>query len=408
MQSDDGRVNSLRAAHPTWSAPAAAFALNAALPRVARAENDVLYMDDRHRCIDLFCGHGSVWLGHGNQEIVARVSEQLKGAWNTGGLPTASAAEAAQLIERLFPSSHYAAALYSTGMEAAEFAIRVARVATGRLGVVGFEGSMHGKSMATAYLGWDNRDGLRLPELHRLPFVQTASENQILDQLRQVLSSGGISAVFVEPIQGSNGGRAASPAFYGHMVEMCREFGVVSIFDEILSGFYRTGVPFCFTEIGGVPDVVLIGKSMGNGFPVSGVVLNKRISIESRMLPGSTFAGNPLATAAVAATLNTMRSMPLARMVAAIEQVITAKLCPLREVGVAVRGRGAMWILELPIGQDVREIVARCYGRGVLVGATGRQIRVLPAATIDRANLELACSIIGEQILAVIHGRGTA
>jgi acetylornithine/succinyldiaminopimelate/putrescine aminotransferase len=405
MQSDSDKGILVREGEPAWSAPVHGFAQGAPLPRVVGGENDVLYMEDGHRCIDLFSGHGSVWLGHGNREIVERVGEQLKGAWNTGGLPTVAGADAAELIESFFPGSHYAAALYSTGMEAAEFAIRVARVATGRVGVVGFEGSMHGKSLATAYLGWDNGDALHLPGFHRLPFVQSASEDKILVQLEQVLGGGGVSAVFVEPIQGCSAGHAGSTGFYERVLEMCREHGAVSVFDEILTGFFRTGEAFCFARLKGVPDIVLIGKAMGNGFPVSGVVVNRRIAVQKSMLPGSTFAANPLAAAAVAATLKRMGAMPMGAMVAELEQIITLRLCPLRELGVGVRGKGAMWIIELPAGAEVWKIVAACYRRGVLAGCTGRQIRVLPPATIDLGNLELACLVLQEEVTAVLHGR---
>jgi len=405
MQSDNEKGNLERGGEAGWSAPVLGLGHGAALPRVARGENDVLYMEDGHRCIDLFSGHGSVWLGHGNREIVGRVAEQLKGAWNTGGLPTAIGAEAAGLIESFFPGSHYGAALYSTGMEAAEFAMRVARVATGRGGVVGFEGSMHGKSMATAHLGWDNGDAVSLPGFRRLPFVQSECEGKILEQLEEELRGGGVSAVFVEPIQGCSAGHAATDGFYERVLEMCREHGAVSVFDEILTGFYRTGEAFCFARLKGVPDIVLIGKAMGNGFPVSGVVVNREIAVQKRMLPGSTFAANPLAAAAVAATLKRMGVMPMGAMVGALEGIITRGLCPLREVGVGVRGRGAMWILELPDGVEVWRIVAACYRRGVLAGCTGRQIRVLPPVTIELGNLEMACSVLREEVTAVLHGR---
>ena len=182
--------------------------------RIARAKNDLVYDEEGRAYIDLFTSHGTTWLGHCHPLINAAVQQQLDDVWITGAIDTPVLARAKGAIESFFPSSYRVAALCSTGMEAAELALRVARVATGKLDVIGFERSMHGKSMATAYLGWDNNDDLLLPFIHRLPFLQTASEEQILKQLRETLEKRRVSAVFVEPFQGSGGGYMASSDYY--------------------------------------------------------------------------------------------------------------------------------------------------------------------------------------------------
>ncbi len=273
------------------------------LPRITTADNEIIVDDSGHQVIDLFSAHGTTWLGHCNPNIVAAVSEQLRRVWITGGLGSAAHVEAKSLVESFFPSSHGLAGFCSTGMEAAEFAIRIARSATGRNDVVGFEKSMHGKSMATAYLGWDNRDGLNVPCLHRLPFIQAHSEEEVLERLEKTLEGALAAAVFIEPMQGSGGGHMASSGFYEAAVRLCRKHGALTVFDEILSGFHRTGRAFLFCDLAETPDIILIGKAMGNGFPVSGVIARRDIAITPAMLPGSTFSGNPLAAAAVVATL---------------------------------------------------------------------------------------------------------
>ena len=372
---------------------------------ISRAQNDILIAEDGQRYIDLFSAHGTTWLGHGNREIAAYIAEQLERVWITGGLETAVSAEAKTLVEDFFPPTHGLAALYSTGMEAAEFAMRVARWVTGKSGVVGFENSMHGKSLATSYLGWDNQDGVHLPDFHRLPFVQLCPEEEILRRLEEVLRRHAVSAVFVEPVQGCGSGHMASKRFYGEVSRRCREGNVLLVVDEILTGFYRTGTPFCFSEFGCVPDIVLIGKAMGNGFPVSGVVVDRQWSIRKEMLPGSTYAGNPLAAAAVAATLRQMRGMDLPGKVARIETTVLGGLRCLQEIGVALRGKGALWIIEVPPGMNVERVVVSIYRAGVCVGYTGRQIRILPAATIEMNNLARACSIIATELFREHHGR---
>lgn len=173
----------------------------------------------------------------------------------------------------------------------------------------------------------------------------------------------------------------------------------LTVFDEILTGFHRTGMAFLFCELCTMPDIVLIGKAMGNGFPVSGVVVRRDIAITPGMLPGSTFAGNPLAAAAVTGTLKQMKRLDLPGMVAAIEQIIVENLTEVRDLGIALRGQGAMWIMELAESMDAEAIVANIYRRGAFVSFAGRFIRILPAATIRADNLANACRTVKEELL---------
>jgi acetylornithine/succinyldiaminopimelate/putrescine aminotransferase len=369
--------------------------------RIARAENDLLFDEQNGQLIDLFSGNGAVWLGHANRRINERIVCQLDKIWITGGLETNVHLEAIAAIERFVPSSHKVAALYSTGMEAAEFAIRMARVITGKPGVVGFEKSMHGKSLATAFLAWDNRDGVLLPQFHRLPFVSTLEEPEILERLEATLRDHPISAVFVEPLQGSGGGHSASDAFYREVFRLCKQFGTLLVFDEILTGLYRTGAAFYFSLLGFSPDILLLGKALGNGFPVSSVVVNRDYSVLPRMLPGSTYAGNPLAAAAVVATLAELERTGPFEKVAAIEKIIATAVSPLAQLGVMPRGRGAMWILELPPEADTQGIAAKLCSRGTFVSYAGRILRLLPAVTIVPAHLSAACDIVQETLTGV-------
>lgn len=373
-------------------------AINMNPVRIVRAENDILFAEDGQAYIDLFSAHGTAWLGHANPAVAARVAEQLERLWVTGGLETPASSDAKALVEQWFPGTHRVAGLYSTGMEAAEFALRVARVVTQRNGAVGFERSMHGKSLATSCLGWENHDGVRIADFHRLPFVPHGPEDKILAELDDTLSTGRISAVFVEPLQGIGGAHMASGTFYREAARLCAAHGALLVFDEILTGFHRSGPPFFFSGLGVVPDIVLIGKGLGNGFPVSAVVLGGQYQVEKKMLPGSTYSGNPLASAAVVGTLQQMRALDLPTLVRGIEATITRCLRPLEDLGAALRGRGAMWVLELPPGWSVERVATRIHERGVLVSYDAQYLRILPAATITQANLERACAVIGDGV----------
>jgi acetylornithine/succinyldiaminopimelate/putrescine aminotransferase len=366
--------------------------------RIAHASNDLLFTDDGRRFIDLLCGFGTVFLGHCNPAITARVEEQLGRVWTTGRLPTGVAEEAKRLVETFFPSTHHLACLYSTGMEAAEFALRVARAATGRPGVIGFEESTHGKSLATAYLGWEN-DLVSLPGFQRLPFVAKKSEEEILSLIEARLSTRSISAVFIEPVHGSGKGHSASPDFYREISRLCAEHDCLVVFDEILTGFYRNGERFCFEALGLLPDIVLIGKAIGNGFPVSGVVVKRTLPVDAKTLPGSTYSGNPLASAVVAATLTHMRSLDMRGAVARVAKIVTAELGPLARTGMTLRGRGALWILDLPSPVLVPRVVAGIRERGVVVAPAGKCIRLLPPATISMDHLQASCAAVREACL---------
>jgi acetylornithine/succinyldiaminopimelate/putrescine aminotransferase len=129
-------------------------------------------------------------------------------------------------------------------------------------------------------------------------------------------------------------------------------------------------------------------------------VVDRRHAIRPEMLAGSTYAGNALAASAVAATLSLMRSLDVPAMVAAIERTIVGTLRRLEGKGIALRGRGALWVLEVPPGWDLAGSIAAIYGHGVCVGYTGRQLRILPAATIEPPHLARACSVIAEALVS--------
>lgn len=366
---------------------------------VARAANELVITEDGNTYIDLFCGSGTVLLGHGNPAIVAALQEQLDRVWNIGILATQVRADAQAQIESFFPSTHTLACLYSTGMEAAEFAVRVARGTTGRGGLVGFDRSTHGKSLATASLAWPTPH-VTAPEVQRLPSMPDSAEAETLDRLARALATRAVAAVFVEPLLGSGGGYSMSAAYYRTVAQLCEEHGTLLVFDEILTGFHRTGSAFMFESLGVTPDIVLIGKAIGNGFPVSGVVIRKAYEIVPAMLPGSTYASNPLAAAVVAATLQQMHAFPIETAVTEIARVIQSELEPIRASGIAMRGRGALWVLEFPSEAEARAVSNRALAGGVIASSAGRWLRLLPPATIEPARLRDACGVIRAACLA--------
>lgn len=362
-------------------------------PEISHASGSAVWATDGRRFTDLMTGFGAVFLGHGHPAVTARLRDQAGKVWQCGRIATRAGAEAEARIREILPSGLEPGGLYSTGMEAAEFALRLAAHRTGRAEFAGFARSMHGKSALTAALCWDNAP-IRLGPTHSLPFVDRATEDDVLAQAARLLATRRVAALLVEPIQGTNGGHEASAAFYGRLVDLCRETGTCCVFDEILTGLYRTGSAFYVDRLAARPDFLLFAKSMANGFPVSSLAIPADMEIPPQALPGSTFSGNPLASAVVAATLQAMRELPIADRVAGIERIVREALGGRQSDGLTLRGRGAMWMLELGPGIRVEQARSAILADGVLVSCLGRCIRLLPAATIEADALRDACGRI--------------
>ncbi|GAB6194940.1 aminotransferase class III-fold pyridoxal phosphate-dependent enzyme [Lysobacter xanthus] len=369
---------------------------------IVRGDGSTVHTRDGRALTDLACGFGSVFLGHAHPDVVAPVQHQLGQIWSGGSYPTAIQEEAKHLIADLLPTGFRPCGLYSTGMESVEFALRIAASHTGRNDFVGFACSMHGKSTLTAGLCWENAS-IGSHRAHTLPFVDTVPEADILDRLATLLATGTIAAVLVEPIQGSNGCLHASPSFYQQLIELCRRYGALSIFDEILTGLYRTGPRFRAEMLQAPPDLLVFAKSIGNGFPVSSVAALDHVPLLPGALPGSTFASNSLAAAAVVATLRVMERLPMQQLVADVGATVEQALRPCQVAGIRVRGGGALWALELGPHVEMGPLLQEIH-QYVLVTAQRRFIRVLPAANIDARLLRTACEYIADACIRAHSG----
>ena len=146
---------------------------------------------------------------------------------------------------------------------------------------------------------------------------------------------------------------------------------------------------------------MLLGKALANAFPASAVVARRDIRCTTAMLPGSTYAGNPLAATAIAATLQALSLTDVSALVGEITRIIQASLSDIP--GVVLRGRGALWMIEMPSSQQARQLAETLYARGVFISYTGKYLRLLPSATIDPANLIHACKLLRSLLLESAH-----
>lgn len=290
----------------------------------------------------------------------------------------------------------YRSVLFTTGAEAVENAVKIARAATGRPGIAVLGASYHGRtlltlSMTAKQVPYKDGFGPFLPDVQRLPMPTVAADfGGYLD--RHLREPESIGCLVVEPIQGEGGVVVPPRGFLRALAEQAARHGIVVIADEIQTGLGRTGTVFAHEQEGFEPDLITVGKALGAGLPLSAVVgrteLMDRVPVGGF---GGTFAGNPLSCAAALASLRLMRELDLPARARAIGDVFRSRLGPVaarRPKEVALRGRGALWglVFHDPVsGEPDRARAVRvgrdCLAAGVLVlvgGLDGNVVRMLP------------------------------
>ena len=353
---------------------------------ITGAQGEWLEDASGRRLLDLCAGYGSIWLGHGHPAVQDALATQLRAYAAPGYLPFPALERARAALARFIPQGHFVGGIYSTGMEAMETALRAAWAQTGRRDVAGFAGSTHGRSFVTSAIG----AGGAMPEfVHTLPAFSRGVA-PLLQALGELASRVKLAAIVVEPVQMTGGGYELGREVCERLFAVAAQHGAAVIFDETLTGLHRCGARSYADAMGVVPDVVVLGKGLANGFPASAIALKQGFAWDrERVRPGSTYWNHPLACAAVAATLEALAGADAAARVREIERTIRAGLGHL-----ALRGRGAMWCLESPRSGRQPEFAETLRRSGVLVSYYDRYIRLLPPLTIDLEALERACSAI--------------
>ncbi len=398
---------------------------------VERAGGGIIVDVDGNHLIDFASGIAVTSVGASAPAVVDAVSEQVARFTHTCFLVTEyeSYVEVAQRLNELTPGDHAkTTALFSTGSEAIENAVKIARVATGRSGVITFDDAFHGRGLFTLAMTakevpYKRGFGPFSDQVHRAPFpnplrwpagAEKAAE-EALAALRSLLAEVGpdtIAAIVVEPIQGEGGFVVPAPGFLPGLVEIAAEHGIVLIADEIQAGIARTGQWFACDHEGVVPDLIVTAKALAGGLPLAAVT--GRAEIMDAADPGAlggTYAGNPLACAAALATLRTIEEADLIAAARRIEEVVRDELQPLVGEGgpvVDLRGRGAMMAVELvrpgttePDPGAAATVAKRCHEQGVVVlvsGTQGNVLRLLPPLVIGEDLLREGLRVIVDAI----------
>jgi acetylornithine/N-succinyldiaminopimelate aminotransferase len=370
----------------------------AAAPLVpAYARQDVTFVagegcwlvdDAGNRYLDLLGGIAVVSLGHGHPAPLAAARTQLERLWHVSNLywtePMAGLAE--RLAERV-PGTR--AFFCNSGAEAVETALKHARKATGKPGVVALEGSFHGRTLgALSATGQPAKRAAFEPLVPGVGFARANDEGSL-----RAAAGPDTGCILLEPIQGEGGVRPLEAPFLAAARALADELGALLVLDEVQTGVGRTGTFLACEQLGVRPDAVALAKGLANGLPV-GALLAAGDGLEPGD-HGSTFGGNPVACAAACAVLDELTDELLAA-VARKGEALAAGLAALPGV-TEVRGRGLL--LGADVGRPAGDVVAAALARGLLVGTAGeRTLRLAPPLTVSDDELALGLERLAEAL----------
>ncbi len=349
--------------------------------KLVRGEAQYVWDSEGRRYLDAHTGHGAAFLGHGPPRVLEALKEQME---KLIVCPTTFSSEimysCLELLSRVLPRSLMNVYFQNSGTEAVELALKLAFKATGRKRVLAFQGGFHGRTLGSLSVTWNPRYRRGFPSLEvRFARFNELSSADAVDE--------STAAVIVEPVQGEGGIRPAIPDFLRELRRACDDNGAILIFDEVQSGFGRTGFIWAHQSRGVEPDAMTAGKCMGGGFPVSLVAAKGWLleGIEGGE-HGSTHGGNPLACAAICGGIRTLIEDRVPERSFRTGSKLISMLKELRGPIKEVRGEGLMVGLELEGRVD--PVVESLERRGVLVSKAGSNvIRILPPYMISEEDI---------------------
>ena len=391
-----------------------------------RALGSEIWDVEGNRYIDFGTGIAVCSAGHCHPKITAAVSEQLEKFSHTCVMvtPYDSMVRLAEKLNELAPGSSSKKSIFvTTGAEAIENAVKIARAHSGRRGVIAFNGGYHGRTNMTMGLTgkitpYKNLFGPFPAEIYHAPFPIEYHGVSVADALKGIdnlfkcdIAPSDVAAIIVEPVQGEGGFYPAPVEFLQALRALCDEHGILLIIDEVQSGFARTGKLFCSEYAGVEADLMTIAKGMANGFPIAAVV--GKAEVMDAPMPGGlggTYAGSPLGCAAALAMIDVIAEEDLAggaqRIAAAFDQRLTDLQSRYPEtIGHIRTSHGAMMAIELvkngdseqPDAELTKALIGHAYENGLALlscGARGNVIRFLPALNISDALINEGLDIL--------------
>jgi acetylornithine/LysW-gamma-L-lysine aminotransferase len=365
-------------------------------PTLVRGQGAHLWDDEGREYVDCMSGHGALNLGHGHPRLLEALASQAKElVCATGAFHHPERARLMKRLVGLAPRSLTRVFFCNSGTESVEAALKFARAATGRRGIVSFKRSFHGRTYGSLSASFQPKHhemfAPLVPEVRFLPFNATEPLDRGLGE--------DVACAIVELVQGEGGVHVAEPSFVETLARLCRQRGILLAVDEVQTGFGRTGRLFASAHYGVEPDLMCLAKSIAGGLPLGAVLVSDRIRIPVGA-HGSTLGGNPLACAVANRVLDCLLEDGLAEEAFAKG---TAWLARLRRIEAPVveevRGLGLM--VGIQLRARVAPILAALARSGVLALAAGPKVlRLLPPLTIDASDLERVAWTLEEVLLA--------
>ncbi|HAN70554.1 MAG TPA: 4-aminobutyrate--2-oxoglutarate transaminase [Actinobacteria bacterium] len=392
---------------------------------VVRAGGGVLIDADGNSLIDMGSGIAVTTVGNANPDVVAAVQSQVADFTHTCFMvtPYAGYVEVCEALNRLTPGDHEKrSALFNSGAEAVENAVKIARAFTKRAAVVVMEHGYHGRTnltmgMTAKNMPYKQSFGPFAPEIYRVPASYPYRDRGLkgpemaeiaTTRIEREIGADNVAAIIIEPIQGEGGFIVPDPGYFAAMADFARAHGIVFVADEIQSGFCRTGDWFASEYEGVVPDLITTAKGIADGMPLAAVTGRAEMmdAVHAGGL-GGTYGGNPVACAAALAAIDWMERNDAPALAREIESIMIPRL---REMALQfpaigdVRGRGAMIAIELvkpgtiePDAALAATLNRYCHQHGVVTlttGTHGNIFRFLPPLTIPRPLLEEALGVL--------------
>jgi len=404
------------------------------LPAYIKSARDGLLIDvDGNVLIDLGSGIGVTGVGNANAEVVAAISEQAKDFTHTAFAvtPYEGYVKVCELLNELTPGAFdKKSALFNSGAEAVENAVKIARYSTGRQAIVVLESGYHGRTnltmaMTAKSMPFKHGFGPFAPEVYRLPGSNPlvdgldgkAAAARTIWRIEKEIGGANLAAIVIEPVQGEGGFIVPASGFLTGLAEYAKENGALMIADEIQSGFCRTGKWFASEHHWLEPDLVITAKGIAGGMPLSAVTGRAEIMDKIHVGGlGGTYTGNPVACAAAVAAIEWMRRNNANDLALAIENSLKSHLTKIKEMHsevAEIRGMGAMVALEFidpksgrAMSEEVAKIATTCHKAGVVVLTSGMQanvIRFLPPLSIPSEVLETGLKILTSVIDQVLN-----
>lgn len=398
-----------------------------------RAGGGVLEDVDGNAFIDFGSGIAVTSVGNSAEAVVRRATQQLNDFTHTCVMvtPYEPYVEVCEELAKVTPGDHAKkSALFNSGAEAVENAVKIARAHTGRQAVVVFDHGYHGRTNLTMALTSKNMPykhsfGPFAPEVYRVPVAYpyrwlTGPDNcaeeaaaQAIDQITKQIGPDNVAAIVIEPVLGEGGFIVPARGFLPRIQNFARENGIVFVADEIQSGFCRTGQWFACEDEGIVPDLITTAKGIAGGLPLAAVTGRADIMDAAHTGGlGGTYGGNPVACAAALGAIETMREQDLPAKARRIEEVMKPrleKLAAQSDIIGDVRGRGAMLAIELvkpgggkePNPEATAALAKACHQNGLLILTTGTYsnvVRFLPPLVIGEDLINEGLDVLEEAL----------